>query len=580
MMKKSLRFKTVYVATVILTLLLTTFVGVCGSPQSHAATAGQASSAWSFGVMGDTQWTLATDPAGNNPNGVPVSIIDQINQQFINKGVKFVIQVGDLTENGNNADVAKRAIAVQALYDAGIGFFPMRGNHETCAKPDNGYVIAAFQNNFPQTKCLSNTFGAANCSSPSSVTSDLTGMSYSFDYGPAASNVRFVIIDNWATPSKRIDAAGYLYGYSISDQQSWINSRLDKNNRDGRHVFVFSHQPLIAENHQDSLFSGYTNANPDMQNAFLASLQNNNVKYFISGHDHIHQRSIITSPDGISKIQELICASNSSKFYTPKPLTDSKWYGQKSRETSVSQELQTVGYYIFTVDGPRVTVDYYSDNHGGWLSDEEYPAASGNYLTNKVTPAFNFIKKATWGYSLNGKEFLVGGTNDNSFTVVQDRFGKTSAKILSGTYSNKATDYNGRILTQTVNTGWSPKTKGINSDILTLWGMAGLGTGQTCVFTLSLSYDHNSVSYKELKRGLFGMVTKDTQGNWVNAVDKNFGGKKKFVYGPWLSDYELGTYGVDPHTKNVWAVINYNGDFAAAQRSEKHQERHKDQEEK
>ena len=579
MMKKSLRFKTVYTATVILTLLLTTFIGVCGSPQSEAATAVQPSStAWSFGVMGDTQWTLTTDPAGNNPSGVSVSIIDQINQQFINKGVKFVIQVGDLTENGSDAAIASRAIASQALYDAGIEFFPMRGNHETKGGTANGYAIAAFQKNFPQTKCLSNTFGAANCNSPSSVSSDLTGMSYSFDYGPVGSNARFVIIDNWATPSKRVDAAGYSYGYSISDQQSWINSRLDKNTRGARHVFVFSHQPLIAENHQDSLFSGYTNANQDMQNAFLYNLQDNNAKYFISGHDHIHQRSIITSPDGISKIQELICASNSSKFYAPKPLTDSKWYGQKSRETSISQELQTVGYYIFTVDGPRVTVDFYSDDHGGWLSDEEYPTATGtgNGLTNKITPTFNFVKKATWGYSLNGKEFLVGGTNGTSYTIVQDGFGKTSAKILSGTYSNKATDYNGRILTQTVDTGWSPKTKGINSDIFTLWGMAGLGTRQTDVFMLSLSYDHDSVNNEELKHGLFGLVTKDTQGNWVNAEDKNFGGKKKFVYGRWLPGYELGTYGVDPHTKTVWAVINYNGDFAVAKFNEKHQERHKE----
>jgi hypothetical protein len=83
------------------------------------------------------------------------------------------------------------------------------------------------------------------------------------------------------------------------------------------------------------------------------------------------------------------------------------------------------------------------------------------------------------------------------------------------------------------------------------------------------------VSHKELKQGLFGLVTKNAQGNWINAVDKNFGGKKKFVYGPGLSDYELGTYGVDPHTKTVWAVINYNGDFAAARFDKKHQERHK-----
>jgi hypothetical protein len=119
-MRKLVSFKTLYTATVILTLLLTAVMGVCGSPQSHTTPAVQVSSqVWSFGVMGDTQWTLATDPAGNNPGGVPVSIIDQINQQFINKGVKFVIQVGDLTENGNDADVTRRATAAQALYDAG-----------------------------------------------------------------------------------------------------------------------------------------------------------------------------------------------------------------------------------------------------------------------------------------------------------------------------------------------------------------------------------------------------------------------------------------------------------------------------
>ena len=126
-------------------------------------------------------------------------------------------------------------------------------------------------------------------------------MSYSFDYGTPGNNARFVILDNWVTPSKDVAAAGYDYGYSIGDQQSWISSRLDKNTRGTAQAFVFSHQPLIAENHQDSPFIGYTNANPAMQNAFLASLQNNDVKYYICGHDHISQRSIIASPDGKSK---------------------------------------------------------------------------------------------------------------------------------------------------------------------------------------------------------------------------------------------------------------------------------------
>lgn len=566
MMKSIVRFKKVFAVTAILMLLLAVVAGGCGSSAPLVAPDVQASSAaWSFGVMSDTQWTLATDPSGQNPNGVPVSIIKQINQQMISKGVKFVVQVGDLTESGNNADVAIRAQAAQDLYKAGIGFFPMRGNHETYANPANGYAIAAFQSNFPQTQCLSNTFGATNCSSPTSVSSDLKGMSYSFDYGPAGSNARFIIIDNWATPSKKVTAVGYDYGYSIADQQAWLSSRLDKNTSGVQNAFVFSHQPIMAENHQDSPFSGYTDANPDMQNTFFASLQNNNVKYYISGHDHIHQRSVITSPDGKSKVQEIIGASNSSKFYTPKALTDAKWNGQKSRETSVSQEMFTVGYYIYTIDGPRVTVDYYADDHGGWLSDENYPAATGNGLTNKVTPTFNFVKKATWGYSLNGKEFLVGGSNATSYTVVQDSFGNTSAKILSGTYGNKAADYQGRIFTQTVNTGWSAQTAGTYSNILTLWGMTNtLGSTQTDTYTLSMSYDPSSISATLLQNGLVGLATPGANGKWVNAVSRNTGGTPKFVSGPWQSTYGLGTYGVDPATNTAWAVVNYNGNFVVA----------------
>ena len=105
---------------------------------------------WKFGVMGDTQWTT-NDPANANPYTVPVSIIKQVNQQFINAGVKFVIQVGDLTDDGNDISEVTRAAAAQPLIDAGIGFFPFRGNHETYGT-NNNYGIPVFQSNYPQTQ--------------------------------------------------------------------------------------------------------------------------------------------------------------------------------------------------------------------------------------------------------------------------------------------------------------------------------------------------------------------------------------------------------------------------------------------
>ena len=184
---------------------------------------------WKFGVMSDTQWTT-NDPAGTNPNTVPVSIINQINQQFINAGVKFVIQVGDLTDIGEDINEVTRAAAAQPLIDAGIGFFPMRGNHETYGT-NNNYAIPVFQSIYPQT--MTGKFTKTNnkkykigsdFSSPTFLSMDLAGMSYSFDYGDWGEDARFVIIDPWATPSK-VDnnPDGYGYGYTINDQQPWIS---------------------------------------------------------------------------------------------------------------------------------------------------------------------------------------------------------------------------------------------------------------------------------------------------------------------------------------------------------------------
>ena len=453
--------------------------------------------------MGDTQWTIATDPANANPHTVPVSIINQVNRQFIDAGVKFVIEVGDLTEDGSDVSEITRAAAAQALIDAGIGFFPMRGNHETLGK-GNSYSIPILQKIYPQTQTGKFTRTdtqsyklGSNFSSPTSVSTDLAGISYSFDYGDAGDSVRFVILDTWATPGKVDNNSNkYAYGYTVHDQQHWINSRLDKNTRGTTHAFVLAHQPLLAENHQDTMFSGYVNANPDWQNAFFASLQDNGVKYFMSGHDHIHQRSIIASPDNKSKVQEIIAAPNSTKFYTPKLLTDALWFGQKGRETSISQEMNTVGYYIYTVDGPCVTVDFHSDDHGKWQSDDKYPNGAGKKDTG-ITPIFNFVKKESWGYCQNGKEFLIpqGAT---SYTTVEDSSGRQPPGFSAGRQQQQSERLHTAPLTKTVDTGWVdvdgwlekyPAQKrnpdfDLVSNILTLRGMADLGITKTDTYAI------------------------------------------------------------------------------------------------
>ena len=221
--------------------------------------------------------------------------------------------------------------------------------------------------------------------------------------------------------------------------------------------------------------------------------------------------------------------------------------------------MKTVGFYIFTVDDSCVTVDYYSDNHGNWSSDGGYPGVN----PINITPIFNFVKKETWGNCQNGREFLI--PQGNLYTAVMDTFGSTTAKILDGTNNSTAQDYTLRPFTKTVNTGWQSRSDffmdrwdadvHLASYILTLSGMADLGSQQSDTFVLSMSYQGKT---KEAM-----LVTKNDAGNWVNAVDMNFGGVKEFVSGGYVPGSKLGTYGFDPTTQTVWAVINYNGDFAA-----------------
>lgn len=555
---------------------------------------------WKFGVISDTQWTKADD--GKNPNTCAADIIKQIDQQFIAKHVKLVIHVGDMVNDGSQVNDYTRALYAQDLYNAGIGFYPLRGNHEAAHgdyvdsgadyrhaypqivpgsdagvnnnTPDDittaGIIPTAdldpYAGNPPSGKTNLQTFSVGtNFSAPEDVNAYTGGVSYAFRY----QNVTFMLLDQFKSPD-------YYTSY-IPDQQSWIDEVLSSRPANTQ-AFVFTHKNILGGNHKDNMFGGQANSDdpgdgygidPDTvlpddhgsvvtagdkqkaMNDFIASMQENNVKYVISGHDHHHYNSVVTSPDHHSKVHQLITQSDSSKFYTPRtPVSPN--------DTPIEQDLGFVGYYIVTVDGPRVTIDYYADDHADWI--DASPVA---------TPALHFLKRSTTGYSLNGKESIVSQgspyamSDDTSVAkTMESGFVGTSMAILDGNNGSTTTTNYEKPTEKAVNTGWAPKDNDIlASDILTLWGMADIGSKQTDTYVLSMSYDKTPTHQGN---GSFGIATRDTDGNWVNAVDRNFGGNKTFVHGPWNATYGLGTYGIDPSTKTAWSVINFNGDFAVA----------------
>ena len=245
-----------------------------------------------LGIMADTQWVGADD--GNNPNSVAVGIINRLNEEFIRLGVKLVIAVGDLTDQtyaGHPEYLDTRATYAQALYNAGIGFYPLRGNHEDVAS-----AAVELRRVFPQTRNGANnrtpldafvvtpddeltrpirntgpdfTLGT-NFTSPSA---NLEGLSYTFDFG----NARFVLLDQFTVPGDT---------NSIARQQAWITSTL-AGRPAGSHAFVFSHKGLLTQTHADTLFGSDPSQDPAAQDAFITALATNGVHYLIHGHDHI-----------------------------------------------------------------------------------------------------------------------------------------------------------------------------------------------------------------------------------------------------------------------------------------------------
>jgi hypothetical protein len=595
---------------------------------------------WKFGVMSDTQWPNSPDL--KNPN-VAVNVVRHINQEFIKHGVKFVIQVGDLTDKPSTASTTTRvenldirAAFAQALYDAGIGFYPLRGNHED--KPSSpaaaGTYALEFQRIFPQTQSGTNnmTPGDAITTSneyatyyppqlpPTTPTFNvctnfvseptMEGLTYSFD----CENARFVLIDQFTKPNNT------AHSNLDATDVNWIGNQFASRPAN-THGFSFAHKGLVTENHADNLFGSnptVDQTSKDLMETFMQYLQDNGVRYHMVGHDHMHNRAIISSPNtGNYKVQNIIAASNSYKFYIPPYQT--KYNTQsafRSLEKPIAQEIFAVGYYIFTVDGPKVTVDYYAMPNGcGGDCDLTYdvipyegntptsynqpngPGSSATSLVPTVVTFANpvpFTKHETFGYSLNGIEKIVDqgagyALTDNTDKAIADGetgYLGTTAAILDGSNGSTGKDYNLRPLAKSVNTGWAPKDSDLlDSDIFTLWGMADSlatklipvnsaspqyinytylvpNTTLTDAYVLSMTYTPGHSQH--LGNGGFGIATKDEDGNWVNAVSMNTGGTTTFVKGPWKKGYALGTYGVDASAKTAWAVVNFDGCFAVA----------------
>ncbi|MDR2762385.1 MAG: metallophosphoesterase [Planctomycetaceae bacterium] len=303
-------------------------------PLSSQVYCSESKNEWKFGIIPDTQWgTNMKAPF----HGTALHIIDAINSEMIRQKVDLVIQVGDLVEHSSAIAFETRAARNQSILDAGIKYYPLRGNHDSFDLESVAQFKAAFPN-LPGTK-------GNEGNSPKLRNAD--GMTYSFTH----KNGKFILLDTFPLVN---DGTKNGKAYSIGNYQSWINSQLSKS--DHQFSIVFAHKDLLGQNHKDNVFSDdekNQNSHPEIQNNFFSSLQENNVKYFICGHDHMYHRSRIKSPNGKAELEQIICGSAAHKFYLPQPPF-------LERETSILKELNRIGFMIASVNNERIKLTYYS----------------------------------------------------------------------------------------------------------------------------------------------------------------------------------------------------------------------------
>ncbi|MDR1959260.1 MAG: metallophosphoesterase [Planctomycetaceae bacterium] len=324
---------------------------------------------WSFGVIPDTQWKTNMEAPFH---GTAIHVIDAINAEMIRQKVDFVLEVGDLVEEASAIAFQTRAQHNKVLEDAEIEFYPLRGNHDSRNRINHvncGAAVAQYKSAFPNLPGTPGN-GGSSPDLPNAV-----GMTYSFTH----KNGKFLLLDTFSLVD---DGSEDGKAYGMADYQDWIDEQLKMD--DHQFAMVFAHKDLLGQDHKDNVFSDNKvdqNIPVDVQNAFFASLQNNGVKYFICGHDHMYHHSHVKSPDGKSGVQQIICGSAAHKFYTPKaPFLE--------RETPIAQELNRIGFLIIRVSENGIKTDYYSTEPFG-----------------DVPHSPTWTLRDRYGYFFNGDEF-------------------------------------------------------------------------------------------------------------------------------------------------------------------------------
>jgi hypothetical protein len=236
--------------------------------------------------------------------------------------VDFVLISGDLVSGYNEQAALESQLntwlkTMQPVYDAGIGVYPVRGNHDVGDPPG----VSAWNNVFKgEFGLLENgPVGEKN-------------LTYSFTH----KNALIIGLDQYVT-TRRVN-------------QTWFDSQFTANTQP--HIFVFGHEPAFKTQHNACL-DDY----PADRDAFWASIERAGGRTYFCGHDHFYNHSRVDDDGEPSNdIHQYIVGTAGA------PLRD--WpgdYDGVNNKYTVENvyHASKYGYVLVEIDGLDVTLTWF-----------------------------------------------------------------------------------------------------------------------------------------------------------------------------------------------------------------------------
>lgn len=264
---------------------------------------------------------IATGDSRGSDNGVNTVILSELATEIVSQDVDLIVFPGDLVNGGVNQEALESQLltwrdTMQPVYDAGIGVYPVRGNHDLGSPSGD----TAWNNVF---------------SGPYALPQNGPEGELNLTYSVAHENALFLGLDQ------------YIRSHRVN--QDWVDDQLAANTRP--HVFTFGHEPAFKVRHSDCL-DDY----PAERDAFWLSLEGAGSRAYFCGHDHFfNQARVDDDGDPDNDVHQFVVGTAGAPLYS--------WSGSYSGNNG-DYTLENVyhareyGYILGEIDGLSVTLTW------------------------------------------------------------------------------------------------------------------------------------------------------------------------------------------------------------------------------